>query len=100
MAREKYNLYYTLNQNIPKRKMTSKEEAFLIENSKELDENQAEVILLLMTEHFLIQNPTEKPKIPYSGKEQKGSTVFKIVDLPLDLKWILHKFFKSVLKIE
>ena len=99
--RRKYDLYYTLNTNIPVREFTPKEENGFWERINKLDSSQIQAVILLIYEHSLVTAETdtvvalpESLELPYGGKQRKTTVAFEFDLFPYELKWILFKFFE------
>ena len=97
-SRRKYDLYYTLNTNIPSRAFTKEETVVFWANIGKLSEVQSQAVVLLIYEHSLVTAElTSLPNplvLPYEGKQKKPSVSFNYNLLPSNLKWILFKFFE------
>lgn len=97
-TRRKYDLYYTLNTNIPVREFTKKEASIFLSDIRKLNQLQSQAVVLLIYEHSLVMEElTFLPDplvLPYSGKQKKTSVSFDFDLLPSNLKWILFKFFE------
>ena len=97
-TRRKYDLYYTLNTNIPTREFTKEETAIFWTNISKLDQLQSQAVVLLIYEHSLVMDKLsflhDLLVLPYGGKQKKPSVSFDFVLLPSNLKWILFKFFE------
>ena len=100
MGRKKYDLYYTLNSNIPDREFTPAEQAEFDEGVAALPGSTQEAVVLLIYEHFLVENKIDEVTtpvlLPYGGKERKTSVSYDYAALPLALRWILSKFVRIV----
>jgi hypothetical protein len=97
-TRRKYDLYYTLNTNIPVREFTKKEASIFWSDISKLNQLQSQAVVLLIYEHSLVMEElTFLPDplvLPYGGKQKKTSVSFDFDLLPSNLKWILFKFFE------
>ena len=96
-TRRRYDLYYTLNTNIPPRGFTTEETGIFRTNIGKLDQLQSQAVVLLIYEHSLIaEELTSLPDLltlPYGGIQKRISVSFDFDLLPSNLKWILFKFF-------
>jgi len=97
-TRQKYDLYYTLNTNVPSREFTKEEASSFWANISKLDKLQSQAVVLLMYEHSLVMGELivipDPLVLPYGGKQKKTSVSFDFNLLPSNLKWILFKFFE------
>ena len=96
-TRRKYDLYYTLNTNIPIREFTKKEMTTFWANISKLDQLQSQAVVLLIYEYSLVMEELsflpDPLVLPYGGKQKKTSVSFDFDLFPFNLKWILFKFF-------
>ena len=94
---ESYPLYQTLSGKLSKKEPTVAQKKELSDSIDKLYENQKEVFVRLILEHARINNNLEKGSVPYGGvDDEDGTIVFDINNpmFPVELKWILIKFFK------
>lgn len=115
---ERYNLYYTLNSNIKKTKLTKKNKNELYEKLKNIQVDNLEsktfhprsktlfksqAICLLILEHsiykdgfvFPVKNgnlDVENLILPYNIEFTDKYIKFDIDNLPNELQWIIYKF--------
>ena len=98
----KYNLYYTLNQNIPAEKFLSKQKKDLFKRHSQLGQDESQAFLMLICEHAKLCNGhvynSENFKLPYGGVQKGENVMFIVEKLPSALKWILTKFLDIVCK--
>lgn len=92
-----YALYYTLNKNLGKIKMTKAQGLDLQKKLDELaDESARKAVVMLIAEHSKVVDQTNFDTadivIPYKGIQDEDGTRFDLKDFPQDLKWILWKF--------
>ena len=96
--RRKYDLYYTLNTNIPTREFTKEEKGVFWSSLSKLSQTQSQAVVLLIYEHSLVADNLSilhvPLMLPYGGNQKKNSVSFDFDLFPLGLKWILFKFFE------
>ena len=97
-TRRKYDLYYTLNTNVPTREFTKEEAALFWANMSKLDQLQSQAVVLLIYEHSLVMDKLLSLPVslilPYGGKQKQTSVSFDFGLLPSNLKWIIFKFLE------
>ncbi len=97
-TRRKYDLYYTLNTNVPTREFTKDEQEFFWAKLSKLDSLQSQAVVLLIYEHSLVAEKLGSLPVslmlPYGGKQKQMSVSFDFTIFPSELKWILFKFFE------
>lgn len=93
---KKYPLYYTLNTNISKAKMTKAQD---LELKKKLDAASGDfrkAIIMLIAEHSRVASDhifdETDITLPYEGVQDGDDVVFDLKNIPQSLKWILWKF--------
>lgn len=89
----RFELYYTLCNNIPKEPL-SKYEIESLEKVESINEEFLHQILGLIKEHNKKTSSSEKDTIPYKGKQTPRGLEFKIKNLPVELCRIIIKFLK------
>lgn len=92
----KYSLYYTLNQNVPGKKMTKAQDIELKKKLDSLDESAKKAVIMLMAEHSKVEDQCiydgDNVVIPYNGIQDGDDVICDLKDFPNSLKWILWKF--------
>lgn len=93
---KKYPLYYTLNTNIPKTKMTKAQDFELKKKLDVANGDSKKAVIMLIAEHSRVtENSTFDDVdivLPYSGVQDDDDVIFDLKDIPHPLKWILWKF--------
>ena len=91
-----YPLYHTLNQNIPKTKLTKAQETKLIDRLGSLEGDAKKAVIMLATEHAKVVDQyvydPDSIVVPYRGVQDGDDVIFDLKDFPVELKWILWKF--------
>ena len=100
MPRKKYDLYYTLNTHGRSTDFTPEENDVFWNTLRQLTLSQSSAVVLLIYEHFLVVRDLDTVPIevvlPYVGKQTKRGVSFSFAAFPIELKWILFKFFEVV----
>lgn len=99
---EPYNLYHTLNNNVPSKKFPATKKKTLQAKLKTLDDTSKEAFLMLICEHARLNDDfkyiPEKENLPYKGIQNDEDIVFDFKEIPNQLCWILSKFLDVVCK--
>lgn len=90
-----YPLYHTLNKDLPTGKSPNVKK--LINYTKsELTEQKKTAILMLIAEHAKINDNYDFniDKLPYGMEQNNENVIIYIEKFPVELQWILWKFFQ------
>lgn len=96
MVNSNYNLYYTLNLNIPSENISKEERNSFLSGISLLDEEEKKAFVKLIAEHSKIQGIYRENEIPFGGVQKDGELNFKLSNFPNDLVWILFRFVKVI----
>ena len=93
---QKYPLYYTLNKNIAKTKMTKAQEQKLLQKLRSVDGDAKKATIMLIAEYSRVVDgqafDSPDASLPYEGVQDGNDASFDLKNFPLELKWILWKF--------
>lgn len=96
-----YPLYYTLNNNLPRKDLSQKAKDDLTNAIASLDDAKTEAVFLLICEHHYKKKGTiDKTKLPYFTIQKKQGVSVEMDKLPVELKWILYKFVGFIVKTD
>ena len=91
---KKYPLYYTLNQNISKSKMTKVQEVELKKKLDSTDGDAKKAVIMLIAEHSRVteQHVFDGKEIvlPYGGIQDDNDAIFDLKDFPIELNPYLY----------
>jgi len=95
---DRYALYYTLIQNLPKKKMLESEKVKLIQKAENLTTEEKEAIIMLIYEHAKNLKDFQEKDLPYEGKQKGKNVEIDLKMLPSDLCWVISRFLNVVSK--
>jgi len=87
-----FPLYTTLSQNLGARDLTIIQKNDLIKKIATMEPEAHELIYALIKCYYIANENNDGITLPYSGKFDKDSTSFNLLDLPLRLRQMLYKF--------
>ena len=93
---EPYSLYQTFNCKLPKTDMTIEQKEKLVHYSNSLYSHQKIAFVRLIVEHSRLNNLFSHTNAPYGLIIEEGdsSLTFDLENFPIELRWILWKFFE------
>jgi len=88
-----YPFYDLVNKNIKNKDLTKKQKESMIKKITQFDKNGKELLYAIIKVHYIKNSHSSNSlKLPFNGQINDDGVIFKLDDLPFELRQILNKF--------